>query len=73
MARAEHAPWPLHEDTLVTPKETIRAAAGLSADRTPPLVHFSPGVRARIGALRRQRPDSGGGAASDVGGFENPA
>ena len=65
MAPVEHAPWPLHEATLVTLNETIRAAAGLPADTTHPLVHFSPGVRARIGSLRRV-----GGAASGVGGLE---
>jgi uncharacterized protein YqjF (DUF2071 family) len=55
-APVAHEPWPLHRATLLTLSETLRAAAGLAADTAPPLVHYSPGVRARIGALRRLTP-----------------
>lgn len=54
-APVEHRPWPLHRATLVSLEETLRAAAGLPDDRARPLVHYSPGVRVRVGAPRRGR------------------
>jgi uncharacterized protein len=49
----EHAPWP------VLPATTVHAdvaglfgAAGLSPPAGPPLTHFSPGVRVRVGVPR---------------------
>jgi uncharacterized protein YqjF (DUF2071 family) len=53
VAPVEHRPWPLHQATLVSLEETVRRAAGLPDDGTPPLVHYSPGVRVRVGLLRR--------------------
>ena len=52
MAAVEHEPWPLQQATLVSLEETVRRAAGLPDDTAPPLVHYSPGVRVRVGAPR---------------------
>jgi uncharacterized protein YqjF (DUF2071 family) len=48
-AQVEHEPWPLHRGTLVCIAETVRRAAGLADQAAPMLVHYSPGVHARIG------------------------
>lgn len=53
IAPVEHEPWPLHRARLVRLAETVRRAADLPEDAAPALVHYSPGVHARIGALRR--------------------
>ena len=53
VARVEHRPWPLHAASMVCLQETLRRAAGLPVNNALPLVHFSPGVRVRVGALRR--------------------
>jgi uncharacterized protein len=55
MAAVEHEPWPLQRATLVNLTETVRRAAGLPDDATLPLVHYSPGVRVRVGAPRLLR------------------
>jgi len=52
MAPVEHEPWPLHRATLVGVEETVRQAAHLPNGGAPALVHYSPGVHVRIGALR---------------------
>ncbi|MCA1824135.1 MAG: YqjF family protein [Mycobacteriales bacterium] len=52
-APVEHQPWPLTEARVVTLDQTIVSAAGLPAPAGDPLVHFSPGVDARIGAPKR--------------------
>jgi uncharacterized protein YqjF (DUF2071 family) len=52
-AAVEHVPWPLHHASLVGCEETLRRAAGLPGDGPPRLVHYSPGVRTRIGPPRR--------------------
>ena len=49
VASVEHAPWPLHRAKLVGLHETVRRAAGLPGRDEPSLVHWSPGVQARIG------------------------
>ena len=50
-AAVEHEPWPLQKATLVALEETVRRAVDLP-DTTSPLVHYSPGVRVRVGAPR---------------------
>jgi uncharacterized protein YqjF (DUF2071 family) len=55
MAAVEHEPWPLQRATLVNLEETVRRAADLPDDATLPLVHYSPGVRVRVGAPRLLR------------------
>jgi uncharacterized protein YqjF (DUF2071 family) len=54
-ASVEHEPWPLHRAALLGLKETVRQAAKLPYGDTPTLVHYSPGVHVRIGALRPMR------------------
>jgi uncharacterized protein YqjF (DUF2071 family) len=48
----EHRPWPLHRAEVVELDQNLLTAAGLPAPRGDPLVHWSPGVRTRISALR---------------------
>jgi uncharacterized protein YqjF (DUF2071 family) len=62
MAPIEHEPWPLHSAELVGFKETVRQAAKLPDGGAPTLVHYSPGVHVRIGALRPVRS----GAVTDT-------
>ncbi|UNX55257.1 DUF2071 domain-containing protein [Georgenia sp. TF02-10] len=49
---AEHDPWPLHAASAVADVGELVAAGGLPAPVGEPLVHFSPGVHARLGAPR---------------------
>jgi uncharacterized protein len=58
MAPVEHEPWPLHCAALGGCKETVRQAANLPDGDAPALVHYSPGVHVRIGALRLSTPAS---------------
>lgn len=44
-----HEPWPLHHAEVEDLEETLLAAAGLPEPEGPPLVHWSPGVSARLG------------------------
>lgn len=60
MAPVEHEPWPLHRATLVDLTETVRRAAGLPDGDRPALVHWSPGVRVRVGWPRRPPSAPGG-------------
>lgn len=53
VAPVEHEPWPLHRAKLVELKETVRRAGELPEVSLPPLVHWSPGVRVRVGWPRR--------------------
>jgi uncharacterized protein YqjF (DUF2071 family) len=46
----EHEPWPLRTAWARYAVADLVAAAGLAAVAGEPLVHFSPGVRTRIGA-----------------------
>ncbi|MFD0278953.1 YqjF family protein [Kitasatospora sp. NPDC127111] len=49
----EHEPWPLRSTTDVTVVQNMTAAAGLPDPASPPLVHFSEGVRrVRLGVTR---------------------
>lgn len=48
----EHEPWPLHRATVEGDVAGLPAAAGLPPVSDDPLVHFSPGVRTRLGAPR---------------------
>jgi uncharacterized protein len=52
VARVEHEPWLLHRAAIVGLQETIRQSAALPGGDAPALVHYSPGVHVRIGALR---------------------
>jgi uncharacterized protein len=52
-APVAHPPWPLHRATLLALTETLREAAGLPHGDAPTCVHYSPGVRARVGWPRR--------------------
>ena len=51
-ADAEHPPWPLARARLLDLKDDLIVAAGLPRPDQAPLVHFSPGVRVRIGRWR---------------------
>ncbi|WP_098485429.1 YqjF family protein [Georgenia soli] len=46
----EHEPWPLRAARARTAVNDLVRAAGLPAVAGDPLVHFSPGVRTRLGA-----------------------
>jgi uncharacterized protein YqjF (DUF2071 family) len=48
----EHEPWPLHRAVVRELDSNLVTAAGLPAPAGEPLVHWSPGVRTRIGAPR---------------------
>lgn len=49
-ADVEHPPWPLQSARLVSLTQNLAQAVGLSEPLAgEPLVHFSPGVRTRIG------------------------
>jgi uncharacterized protein YqjF (DUF2071 family) len=51
-ATVEHEPWPLHRAAVRELEGNLVAAAGLPAPEGKPVVHWSPGVRTRIGGLR---------------------
>lgn len=51
-APVEHAPWPLAAARVIGLKQDLVAAAGLPAPQGDPVVHYSPGVDVRVGALR---------------------
>lgn len=51
-----HPRWPLHRAQLLTLQDDLVAATGLPAPQGPPLVHYSPGVRAEFGLPRQVRP-----------------
>jgi uncharacterized protein len=51
-----HEPWPLFEATAANLSESLTTAVGLPAPIGPPLVHYSPGVSARVGSLRSVAP-----------------
>ena len=54
LARAEvdHEPWPLHRAVVRELRGNLLGAAGLPEPEGAPVVHWSPGVRTRIGGLR---------------------
>lgn len=53
-----HEPWALHDATVVGLQQTVLSNAGLPKPDSPPIVHFSDGVLARIGP---PTPVPGGG------------
>ena len=54
-ATVEHPPWPLAAARVIELQQDLVAAAGLPAPLGDPVVHYSPGVDVRVGALRRLR------------------
>ena len=48
----QHQPWPLHHADLLHIEQSLTAAVGLPPPAGDPLVHYSPGVDARLGAPR---------------------
>jgi len=52
----EHEPWPLHRAVVRELRGNLLAVAGLPDPVGEPVVHWSPGVRTRISALRPLRP-----------------
>ncbi len=52
----EHQPWALHRATVHRLDEDLLADAGLPPPEEEPLVHYSPGVDARLGARARAAP-----------------
>jgi uncharacterized protein len=51
-ATVEHEPWPLHRAVVRELRGNLLAAAGLPDPEGEPVVHWSPGVRTRIGGPR---------------------
>jgi uncharacterized protein YqjF (DUF2071 family) len=51
-SNVEHEPWPLHRATVPELEGNLVTAAGLPEPLGEPVVHWSPGVRTRISALR---------------------
>lgn len=49
LARAEHPPWPLRRAEVAKLDESLVSAAGLPAPVGEPVVHYSDGVRVKIG------------------------
>lgn len=49
LARAEHDAWPLYRTTVLRCDDELVPAAGLPAPTVPPLAHWSPSVRVRLG------------------------
>lgn len=48
--KVDHPPWPLQAARVIRLEQTLTRAAGLPEPGGTPLVHFSPGVRTRIGS-----------------------
>jgi uncharacterized protein YqjF (DUF2071 family) len=48
-AEVEHEPWPLHSASLLHCEQTLTQEAGIYVEPAGPLVHFSPGVKVRVG------------------------
>jgi uncharacterized protein YqjF (DUF2071 family) len=58
-SNVEHEPWPLRRAVVRELDQSLVAAAGLPAPQGSPVVHWSPGVRTRISALRPLRRRGG--------------
>lgn len=52
VAEVSHPPWPLYRATVTELHQTLTVAAGLPTPAEAPLVHYSPGVEARLAAPR---------------------
>ncbi|MDX1690777.1 MAG: DUF2071 domain-containing protein [Acidimicrobiia bacterium] len=52
-APVDHPRWPLHEAEVVHVREDLVTAAGLPEPTGEPVVHWSPGVRVRVGRPTR--------------------
>ena len=48
----EHQPWPLWRADVVQLEESLLQSVGLPSPSDPPVVHYSPGVDARLGLPR---------------------
>jgi uncharacterized protein YqjF (DUF2071 family) len=51
-AVVEHPPWILHDATLLSFEESLRAETGLPDLSPPALLNYSPGVTVRVGAIK---------------------
>ncbi len=51
-AQVEHAPWPLHSAVVLRLRQNVIEGSGVPAASGEPIIHFSPGVRSRIGRPR---------------------
>jgi uncharacterized protein YqjF (DUF2071 family) len=51
--QVHHAPYPLQGAAVSELEETLIAAAGITRPATPPLAHYSPGVRVRVYRLEK--------------------
>jgi len=51
-SNVQHEPWPLYRAAVRELEENLVAVAGLPSPQGEPVVHWSPGVRTRISALR---------------------
>lgn len=51
-AEVEHPPWPLQLGTAIRVQQDVIKHSGIAALNGEPLVHFSPGVKMRIGLPR---------------------
>jgi uncharacterized protein YqjF (DUF2071 family) len=52
-APVAHPPWSLHSATVRSIHDDLLSAAGLPPPAADPIAHFSEGVAARVGRLRR--------------------
>jgi hypothetical protein len=55
-AEVEHEPWPLHRASLLHCEQTLTQAAGIQVESAEPLLHFSPGVKVRVGRPKLVSP-----------------
>ena len=53
---AEHRPWPLRRGELITLQDSLVTSAGLPAPIGDPVVHYSDGVKVRLGLPQRVSP-----------------
>lgn len=52
-ADVEHEPWPLSQARIMHLEQTLTSCLGLPGIVGDPLAHYSPGVRTKIGWIRR--------------------
>jgi uncharacterized protein YqjF (DUF2071 family) len=51
-AQIEHAPWPLHSARLLRLNESLIEGSGVPKPSGPPILHYSPDLKVRIGAIQ---------------------